>query len=70
MEIAGAFVVLLLCFIAFLIVAAVVRYAVDSSNTSKKLEDLISEVHYLKTEIKKQNKNKEDDKKHIIDEKI
>ena len=70
MEIAGAFVVLLLCFIAFLIVAAVVRYAVDSSKTSKKLEDLISEVHYLRTEIKKQNKNKEDDKKYKIDEKV
>jgi len=70
MEVAGAFVVLLLCFISFLIVAAVVRYAVDSSKTSKKLGDLISEVHYLRTEIKKQNNNKQDDKKHIIDEKV
>lgn len=70
MEVVGTFVVLLLCLIGFLIVAAVVRYGVDSSKTSKKIEDLINEVHYLRTEMNKQNNNKQDDNRHIIDEKV
>lgn len=70
MEFFGALIALILCFIVFLIVAAVIRYAIDSSKTSKRLEDLIKEVHYLRTEIKKQNKNKQGDNKYIIDEKV
>lgn len=70
MEFFGALMALILCFIVFLIVAAVIRYAIDSSKTSKRLEDLIKEVHYLRTEIKKQNNNKQGDNKYIIDEKV
>ncbi|MFB8372893.1 MULTISPECIES: hypothetical protein [Paenibacillus] len=70
MEFFGALIALILCFIVFLIVAAVIRYAIDSSKTSKRLEDLIKEVHYLRTEIKKQNNNKQGDNKYIIDEKV
>ncbi|MCD9025454.1 hypothetical protein [Cohnella silvisoli] len=70
MEVAGIFVILLLCLIAILIVAAVVRYAVDSSKTSKKLGDLITEVQYLRNEIRKQNDNKKIENKHIIDERV
>ncbi|MGW7160652.1 hypothetical protein [Paenibacillus taichungensis] len=70
MELFGAFIALILCFIVFLIVAAVIRYAIDSSKTSKRLEDLIKEVHYLRTEINKQNNNKQGDNKYIIDEKV
>ncbi|RAI97404.1 hypothetical protein DET54_105368 [Paenibacillus pabuli] len=70
MDLFGALIALILCFIVFLIVAAVIRYAIDSSKTSKRLEDLIKEVHYLRTEIKKQNNNKQGDNKYIIDEKV
>lgn len=70
MEVVGTFVVLLLCLIGFLIVAAVVRYGVDSSKTSKKIEYLINELHYLRLEMNKQNNNKQDDNRHIIDEKV
>ncbi|SLK13044.1 MULTISPECIES: hypothetical protein [unclassified Paenibacillus] len=70
MEFFGALIALILCFIVFLIVAAVIRYVIDSSKTSKRLEDLIKEVHYLRTEIKKQNNNKQGDNKYFIDEKV
>ncbi len=71
MEFFVALVVSLICFIVVLIFAAIIRYAVDSSKTSKKLDALIKEVHYLKTEIKKQQNHKQqDDSKHIIDEKV
>lgn len=70
MEFFGALIALILCFIVFLIVAAVIRYAIDSSKTSKRLEDLIKEVHYLRTEINKQNNNKQGDNKYFIDEKV
>ena len=70
MDLIGALILLFICFFVFLIVVAVVRYAIDSSKTSKRLEYLIKEVHYLKTEIKKQNNNKQGDNKHIIDEKV
>lgn len=71
MEFLGALVVSLISFIVVLIFAAIVRYAIDSSKTSKKLDLLIKEVHYLKTEIKKQQHHKQqDDSKHIIDEKV
>lgn len=71
LEFYGALVVSLISFIVVLIFAAIVRYAIDSSKTSKKLDVLIKEVHYLKTEIKKQQHNKQQDgSKHIIDEKV
>lgn len=64
-------IVSLISLIVVLIFAAIVRYAIDSSNTSRKLDVLIKEVQFLKTEIKKQQSNKQrDDSKHIIDEKI
>lgn len=70
MEVGGVIVLLLLCLIAFLIVAAVIRYAVDSSKTSKRIEDLISEVHSLRIEMNKQNNNRHKESRHIIDEKV
>ncbi|ETT38055.1 MULTISPECIES: hypothetical protein [Paenibacillus] len=71
MEFYGALVVSLICLIVVLIFAAIVRYAIDSSKTSKKLDVLIKEVHYLKTEIKKlQHHKQQDGSKHIIDEKV
>ncbi|SHN73187.1 hypothetical protein SAMN04487896_3157 [Paenibacillus sp. ov031] len=71
MEFYGALVVSLISLIAVLIFAAIIRYAIDSSKTSKKLDVLIKEVKFLKTEIKKQQSNKQrDDSKHIIDEKV
>ncbi len=64
-------IVSLISFIVVLIIAAIIRYAIDSSNTSRKLDILIKEVHYLKTEIKKMQHHKQrDDSKHIIDEKV
>ncbi|WP_155985067.1 hypothetical protein MKY95_08470 [Paenibacillus sp. FSL P4-0176] len=71
LEFYGALVVSLICLIVVLIFAAIVRYAIDSSKTSKKLDVLIKEVHYLKTEIKKlQHHKQQDGSKHIIDEKV
>ncbi|NUU79786.1 hypothetical protein [Paenibacillus xylanilyticus] len=70
MELFGAMIALVICFIVFLIIVAVVRYAIDSSKTSRRLEYLIKEVHYLKSEIKKHNHNKQGDNKQIIDEKV
>ncbi len=70
MNLFGALILLFICFFVFLIIVVVVRYAIDSSKTSIRLEYLIKEVHELKTEIKKQNNNKQDEKKCIIDERI
>lgn len=71
MEFYGALVVSLICLIVVLIFAAIVRYAIDSSKTSQKLDVLIKEVHYLKTEINKLQPHKQQDgSKHIIDEKV
>ncbi|MGE6664148.1 hypothetical protein [Paenibacillus xylanexedens] len=71
MEFIWALVISIISLIVVLIVAAIVRYAIDTSKTSKKLDMLIKEVHYLKTEIKKQQQHKQQDgSKHIIDEKV
>lgn len=71
LEFIWALVISIISLIVVLIFAAIVRYAIDSSKTSKKLDVLIKEVHYLKTEIKKlQHHKQQDGSKHIIDEKI
>jgi len=71
MEFFWALIVSLISFIVVLIIAAIIRYAIDSSKTSQKLDVLIKEVQFLKTEIKKQqSKKQQDDSKHIIDEKV
>ncbi|MBD8840092.1 MULTISPECIES: hypothetical protein [Paenibacillus] len=71
MEFFWALIISMISIIVVLIFAAIIRYAVDSSKTSQKLDLLIKEVHYLKTEIKKQQHHKQqDDSKHIIDEKV
>ncbi|MCW3792879.1 hypothetical protein OM416_14910 [Paenibacillus sp. LS1] len=60
-------IVSLISLIVVLIFAAIVRYAIDSSKTSRKLDVLIKEVHHLKTEIKQQQHLKQqDDSKHIM----
>ncbi|MDR6715566.1 hypothetical protein [Paenibacillus sp. 2003] len=71
MEFFWALIISMISIIVVLIFVAIIRYAVDSSKTSQKLDLLIKEVHYLKTEIKKQQHHKQqDDSKHIIDEKV
>ncbi|MEK4661717.1 hypothetical protein MHH93_07480 [Priestia sp. FSL H7-0729] len=71
MELFWALIVPLISIIVVLIFAAIIRYAIDSSKTSQKLDLLIKEVHYLKTEIKKQQHHKQQaDSKHIFDEKV
>jgi hypothetical protein len=65
MEIAGILVVILLWMIGFFILVAIIRYGVDTSKTSKKMDYLINEVLALKTELKKLKETK-----HIIDERI
>ncbi|WFR62340.1 hypothetical protein P9222_29670 [Paenibacillus amylolyticus] len=71
MKLFWALIVPLISIIVVLISAAIIRYAIDSSKTSQKLNLLIKEVRYLKTEIKKQQHHKQqDDSKHIIDEKV
>ncbi|WP_339300045.1 hypothetical protein MKY92_07875 [Paenibacillus sp. FSL R5-0623] len=70
-EFIWALVISIISLIVVLIFTAIVRYAIDSSKTSKKMDVLIKEVHYLKTEIKKlQHHKQRDDSKHIIDEKV
>lgn len=65
MQFAELAVVLLLCLIAFLLLAVIVRYGVDSSKTSKRLADLVNEVKLLRAEI-----NKLKAKEHIVDERV
>lgn len=61
-------IVIMVCFFV-LVMAAIIRYAIDSSKTSKKIGDLIREVHALRVELKKQNEgNQVND--HIIDKRI
>ncbi|MFD0675173.1 hypothetical protein [Cohnella sp. GCM10027633] len=63
-------IVIMICF-TVLLMAAIIRYAIDSSKTSKKIGDLIREVHALKMEVKKQNEGKQvNNEKHILDKRI
>ncbi|MDQ0170610.1 putative membrane protein [Paenibacillus tundrae] len=69
----GLFGVLLIIFVsifAFLIIAFVIRYAIDSSQTSRRLDVLIQEVRYLRAEVKRQNQGDSDDNNHIFDKKV
>ncbi|MEY8744437.1 hypothetical protein AB9M62_34545 [Bacillales bacterium AN1005] len=69
----GLFGVLLIIFVsifAFLIIAFVIRYAIDSSQTSRRLDVLIQEVRYLRAEVKRQNQDNSDDNNHIFDKKV
>jgi hypothetical protein len=59
------FIMIALSVVGFLIFSAMIRYAIDSSKTSKKFDDLLFEVQMLRKEISNQN-----NKKHIIDERI
>ncbi|KAA8785421.1 hypothetical protein ABIE27_003783 [Paenibacillus sp. 4624] len=70
MELFTALIAVFICIIIVLIVAAVVRYAVDSSKTSRKLDLLMKEVHDLRTEVRRLQHTKQQDSKHIIDEKV
>lgn len=51
-----------LWFISLAIVIVVIRYSIDSSRSSKKLDILIDEIRDLRKEIK--------NNKHIIDKKV
>lgn len=64
------FVMILWTLISLLVLAAVIRYAIDSSKTSKKLTELVEEVQYLRKEIKKQNENNKIENNHIIDKRV
>lgn len=70
MEFIGALIVSILCIIGLFIIAAVIRYAIDSSKTSKKYDVLIKEIRFLRTEIKNQNNVQQEKNKNIIDEKV
>ncbi|MCG7377369.1 hypothetical protein MH215_10210 [Paenibacillus sp. ACRSA] len=70
MEFIGVIVVSILCIIGLLILAAVIRYAIDSSKTSKKFDDIIKEIRSLRTELKNQKKVQQEKSKNIIDEKV
>jgi type II secretory pathway component PulF len=65
MELAGIFIVITLSIVGFLIFAAIIRYAMDTSKTSEKFDDLLFEVKMLRKEINHQN-----NQKHIIDKRI
>jgi TM2 domain-containing membrane protein YozV len=58
----GILFVIITWIISLLIFVLVIRYAIDSSQTSKKLDDLIDEIRMLRKDIKKQS--------HIIDKRI
>ncbi|MGG4132410.1 hypothetical protein ABEW19_29595 [Paenibacillus illinoisensis] len=70
MEFIGALIVSILSIIGLLILAAVMRYAIDSSKTSKKFDVLIKEIRSLRTELKNQNNVQQEKNKNIIDEKV
>ena len=65
MGVAYVILAILLSTIGILIFAAIIRFAIDSSKTSKRLEDLIIEVQLLRKEMKIQS-----EKKHIIDKRV
>ncbi|MBY0202364.1 hypothetical protein [Paenibacillus cucumis (ex Kampfer et al. 2016)] len=70
MELFTALIAAFVCIISVLIVAAVVRYAVDSSKTSRKLDLLMKEVRNLRAEVRGLQHTKGQDSQHIIDEKV
>ncbi|MBR2566571.1 MAG: hypothetical protein IKE29_18415 [Paenibacillus sp.] len=70
MEFITALVAVFVCVISVLIVAAVIRYAVDSSKTSRKLDLLMKEVRDLRSEFRMLQNTKQQDSKHIINEKV
>jgi len=71
MELFTALISVFVCIIVVLIVAAVVRYAVDSSKTSRKLDLLMKEVRDLRVEVRRlQHAKEQEDNKYIIDEKV
>jgi hypothetical protein len=51
--------------VSFLIFIGIIRYAIDSSKTSKKFDDLLFEVQLLRKEINNLN-----NMKHIIDKRL
>lgn len=48
--------------IVLLILTAIIRYAIDSSKTSRKMDQLVDEIRILRRELKQQS--------HIIDKKV
>ncbi|MDB5055503.1 MAG: hypothetical protein JWM44_3553 [Bacilli bacterium] len=51
----GIILSIFLWLIGLVILMAVIRYAIDSSKTSSKLEDLLHEVRMLRNDIKNQD---------------
>ncbi|WP_434752253.1 hypothetical protein [Paenibacillus amylolyticus] len=70
MELFTALIAVFVFIIFVLIIAAVVRYAVDSSKTSRKLDLLMKEVRNLRAEVRGLQHTKGQDSQHIIDEKV
>lgn len=70
MEFITALIAVFICVIFVLIVAAVIRYAVDSSKTSRKLDLLMKEVRDLRSEVRMLQHTKQQDSKPIINEKV
>lgn len=59
----GAFLMLLFWGIGALILFVIIRFAIDSSKTSQKLDDLVQEIHSLRKELKESQNTNTFDKK-------
>lgn len=65
MEFASVIVIVFLIAVSVLVTAMIIRYAIDSSRTSRVLVELHEEVRLIRKELRKR-----EDRKHIIDERI
>jgi len=63
----GLFIMLVMWLIGALILIAIIRYAIDSSKTSDKIDSLIDEIRMLRRELKEQDMKKQE---HIIDRRV
>ncbi len=69
MELFTALIWILVSIIFILLIVGIARYAVDSSQTSRKLDTLMKEVRDLRAEVRRIEQSKQHSQ-HIIDEKV
>ncbi|PZT53221.1 hypothetical protein [Paenibacillus silvae] len=69
MELFTALIWILVSIIFILLIVGIARYAVDSSQTSRKLDTLMKEVCDLRAEVRRLEQSKQHSQ-HIIDEKV
>lgn len=60
-----AILIIFACVFSFLIIAMTIRYAIDSSRTSRHIASLLQEVQSLRADLRKQN-----EQTHIIDKRV